>query len=166
MSERLLLFQQGVMNPVKEDPVIAELNEITVDAANSLLRGEIAAVETYGQAIDKFNDEPEVKALREIRADHEFAVRMISDYVHAVPAIAEDSSGGWGAVTKVIQATANFFGEESAIRSLLQGEELGQQAYYAALGDENVFPGFKGLIRDRLLPMVNQHIERLDAIKG
>ena len=150
--------------PKTRDPEYREKLEHCVDVCNSILRGEISAVETYDKAIEKFPDEIATQTLREIRNEHANAVEMLKESVIGMHGIPEVNSGAWGTFTSAIQATANFFGEESAVRSLQQGEELGQQAYADALGDENVLPECKQLFRDRLLPMVNQHIARLEAI--
>ncbi len=152
------------MNTTTNNEPFSEVAAKAIDQCNSLLRGEISAVETYGQAIDKFSDETEVVILKEIRDDHRRAVAYLRDRVHSLHGLAETSSGTWGTTTKAIQATANFFGEDSAIRSLQQGEELGQQAYQSAINDPDLEEETRLLVRDRLLPLVNQHITRLETL--
>ncbi len=152
------------MNTTTNNPPFSETDAKAIDHCNSLLRGEISAVETYGQAIDKFSNEPEVVILKAIRDDHRRAVTYLTDRIHSLHGLAETSSGAWGATTKAIQATANFFGEDSAIRSLEQGEELGQQAYESAINDADLEEETRLIVRDRLLPMVNQHINRLQTL--
>lgn len=141
-----------------------EVVDHCIETCNSLLRGEISAVETYGQAIEKFSAEPETRDLAEIRIEHERAVQALRENVLSMKGLPEIESGSWGSTTKAIQATANFFGENSAIRSLQQGEEIGRAAYEAALEDDQVMANCKMLIRDRLLPLVNQHITRLQSL--
>src|SRR5262245_58284213 len=45
----------------------------TTDTLNSLLRGEISAVETYLQAEDKFAGDADAESLRRMRDDHQEA---------------------------------------------------------------------------------------------
>lgn len=140
------------------------MTEHCIDACNSLLRGEISAVETYGQAIDKYAEEPEIAILIRIQSEHQKADELLRDNILEMHGVPQTESGAWGATAKAIQAAANFFGESSAIRSLQQGEELGQSAYEAALDDDQVLPECKTMIRDQLLPMVNEHITRLENL--
>ena len=49
------------------------INE-TAKVINGLCQDELAAVETYRQALDKVGEEPEADELRRIEAEHEEAV--------------------------------------------------------------------------------------------
>src|SRR6478752_64375 len=53
------------------------------DALNELLRGEISAVETYDQAIAKFEAQPLASDLRRIRDEHQHAVVALRERVTA-----------------------------------------------------------------------------------
>ncbi|MDF1825666.1 MAG: DUF2383 domain-containing protein [Verrucomicrobiales bacterium] len=148
--------------PLPNTPV--DKREHCVSVCNSLLRGEISAVETYGMVIEKFSEEPEVGILERIRSEHEQAAFQLRNRLIEMQALPETSSGAWGAIVKTVQGTANLFGEESAVKSLQQGEEIGRGAYENALEDVNVLPECKNLIRGRLLPMVTNHTDRLESI--
>ncbi len=50
----------------------------------------------------------------------------------------DKDSGAWGIFATTVQGAANLFGEDSAIHSLSQGEEMGRRDYEAALADEHV----------------------------
>lgn len=152
------------MNTTTDNQPFSDATAKAIDHCNSFLRGEISAVETYGQAIDKFSDESEVVILKAIRDEHRKAVIFLRDRIHSLHGLAETGSGAWGTTTKAIQAAANFFGEDSALRSLEQGEELGQQAYQSAINDADLDEETRLLLRDRLLPMVNQHIAKLQSL--
>lgn len=91
-------------------------------------------------------------------------MKRLRNHVVDLHGLPETSSGAWGGVTKAIQATANLFGEGSAVKSLQQGEQLGQKAYEDALGDDDVTPEVKEEIRNQLLPAVNDHINRLENV--
>ena len=152
------------MSTTIPDPVQRTKTEHCIDLCNSLLRGEISAVETYGQAIEKYSEEPEVASLIRIQSEHQKAVELLRDNILSMHGMPETESGAWGATTKAIQAVADFFGETSAIRSLQQGEELGQAAYESALENKDAMSECKLLIRNQLLPMVNEHIVRLGKL--
>lgn len=141
-----------------------EFAEASVTSCNSLLRGEISAVETYDMAIEKFRDDPEVGILVRIRSEHAQAVKTLQNLVIEMRGLPETNSGAWGAITKAIQGTANLLGENSAVKSLQQGEELGQKAYYELLENDSIVPDVKEHVRGVLLPLVNKHIERLQSV--
>jgi len=152
------------MSEQATNPAIEQATERTIFVCNSLLKGEISAIETYVQAIEKFKDDPHVGDLIRIKSEHEEATQKLRNILIEMHAAPETDSGAWGAITKGIQATANLFGENSATFSLKQGEQLGKKGYESALDDIEVKPEVKNLIRGQLLPMVNNHIERLDTV--
>ena len=49
---------------------------------NSLLRGEIAATETYNQALEKFAGQAEESELRRLRDQHRAAANTLREHVH------------------------------------------------------------------------------------
>src|SRR6476646_7792582 len=52
-----------------------------IDVLNALLRGEVAAVETYDLVIPKFEGQPQAADLEHIRAEHADAAEMLRDRV-------------------------------------------------------------------------------------
>jgi hypothetical protein len=102
-------------------------NEHCIDVCNSLLRGEISAVETYSRAIEKHASSPVVEELRRIRSEHTRAANLLSANVREMGGEPERDSGAWGMLTAAIQGTANLFGPESAVESLQKGEEIGRR---------------------------------------
>src|SRR5260370_4670762 len=77
---RVLLRRRSVMNATESLPY-------TVDYLNGLLRGEIAAVETYEQALPKVQGEPMAAEARRVREDHRVAVEAWQAEVRR--------AGGW-----------------------------------------------------------------------
>src|SRR5436309_1014334 len=75
-----------------------------VDQLNSLLRGEISAVETYDQAIRKVDDEhvSDATALRAIAQEHGENAQSLRDAIRELGGEADDSSGTWGAWAKTV----------------------------------------------------------------
>lgn len=135
-----------------------------VDLLNSLLRGEISAVETYKQAIKKVDDEhtSDALALRAIAQEHGEHAHALRDEIRRVGGEPDDSSGAWGAWAKTVEATAKLFGDASALKALKEGEEHGLKDYEEALDD--VTGPARELIVTRLIPAQQQHIQILDGM--
>ncbi len=136
-----------------------------IDVCNDLLRGELSAIETYSDTINKYTDEPEVVILRDIRGEHIDSANRLRKNVKSMGGDPDHSSGAWGGLTKAIQGTANFFGEGSAITSLKQGEEIGKTMYENALENDAVLGDCKEMIRSSLLPRVSSHILNLESLQ-
>ena len=136
-----------------------------IDVCNDLLRGELSAVETYSDTIHKYAGEPEVMILKTIREEHTDSANRLRKNVKSMGGEPDLSSGAWGGVTKAIQGTANFFGEESAIASLKRGEEIGKSMYEKALANDAVLDDCKEMVRSSLLPRVASHILNLESLQ-
>ena len=136
----------------------------TVDQLNSLLRGEISAVETYTQAIEKIQDEhsSDATALRAIAQEHGEHAQALRDEILRMGGEADDSSGPWGAWAKAVQAGAKLFGDVSALKSLKEGEEHGLKDYEEALDD--VDEKTRGLIMTKFVPAQQRHIATLEGM--
>lgn len=134
---------------------------------NSLLRGEISAVETYRMAIDKVADSDpvamdNVNLLREIASEHGQAAQLIRDQIRMLGGQASDSSGAWGAWVQTVQGTANLFGDTAALKSLKEGEEHGLKDYEEALDD--VDDSSRALIASQLIPQQQRHLSLLNQL--
>src|SRR5258708_4377043 len=105
----------------------------TVEALNSLLRGELAATETYQQALTKVSDEPGAHELRRIHVEHREAANTLRQHVHQHSGKPDQGSGAWGTFAKAIEGVAKLFGSTSALKALKEGEEQGIKSYEKAL---------------------------------
>jgi len=132
-----------------------------IEVCNSLLRGELSAIETYDQAVDRYEAEPIAADLHRIRLEHLHSVARLADNIRSMGGTPEHHSGAWGIFTKAVQGTANLFGAQSAVESLRQGELKGQHDYEQALEDEDVMPPCKDMIRQELLPQIKRHLSEL-----
>lgn len=132
------------------------------DTLNSLLRGEIAATETYQQALAKVGNEPGAAELRQIHHEHRDAANTLRQHVHQVGGKPDQGSGAWGAWAKAVESTATVFGNNTALKALKEGEEHGVKTYEDALQDECLPPECQTLIRSRLLPQTRSHIAVVD----
>jgi uncharacterized protein (TIGR02284 family) len=136
----------------------------SVDQLNSLLRGEISAVETYQQAIEKVGDEHagDAAALRAIAQEHGEDARALREAIEQLGGEADDSSGAWGAWAKTVQGVAKLFGDVSALKALKEGEEHGLKDYEEAVDD--VDDASRTLIVSRLIPNQKRHIATIDGM--
>jgi hypothetical protein len=131
---------------------------------NRLIRGELSAIETYRQALDKMKDAPEATELHAIMIDHRTAAQTWRDHVEERGGNPADSSGPWGAWAKFVEGTAKLFGNAAALKSLKEGEEHGIKQYETFLDDANADEECKELARSRFLPQARSHIPILDRL--
>lgn len=137
-----------------------------IEVCNSLLRGELSAVETYDQAIDKFREEPERRALEGIRADHERSAGKLRQHLIDMGAQPATGSGAWGSFAQAVEGTAKALGQSPALAALEQGENHGIDEYEEALRNPNVMDEIKTVIRQDLLPALSGHVAALDRLRA
>src|SRR5688572_22463284 len=103
------------------------------DTLNSLLRGEISAVETYQQALDKLGDTKGAAELRRIHVEHRDAANSLRKEIRQHGKEPEPHASAWRAFAKAVEGTAKLFGNDAAMKALKEGEELGVKDYEKAL---------------------------------
>jgi uncharacterized protein (TIGR02284 family) len=133
---------------------------------NSLLRGEMAALQTYGQVFEKLKDSdaPGVEAFHQLRRDHRDAAEALQRFVQVKGDEPSRDSGPWGAFAKTVTGTAKLFGNTAALKALKEGEEHGVKEYQDALDDQSLPSEARSLIRDTLLPRQRQHVQTIDRL--
>jgi uncharacterized protein (TIGR02284 family) len=124
--------------------------EKTLTSLNSLLRGEISAVETYRQALGKSKLVAQHIRFAECVHSHELRVTKLRDRVIALGGTPADSSGAWGTFSKIIQTGADALGEKAAVTALEEGEDHGLAEYQKAMSE--VDAESRDLIEQELLP--------------
>jgi rubrerythrin len=137
-----------------------------IDVCNSLLRGELSAIETYNQALEKFEAEVERSALQAIRSDHEASASSLREHIIDMGAEPSTDSGAWGTFAQAVEGTAKLLGESPALAALQQGEEHGIDEYEEALRNSDVMEEIKGVIRQELLPRLSEHVAALDRLRA
>lgn len=122
-----------------------------VSQLNSFLRGELSAVETYEQAIEKTASDPAVRStLLECQQSHRNRVAELSEYVRQLGGEPAMSSGLWGTFAKAVEGGAKAFGEKAAISALEEGEDHGLKDYSRDLSDLD--PTVRAYVQNRILP--------------
>ena len=129
-----------------------------------LLRGELAAVETYEQALDKIDGFPDGTRLREIHAEHVYSVNALRSRLAQYTTDIPRSSGAWGAFAKAVEGVAKLFGNTLALKALEEGEAHGIKEYERAMEKDYLSPEVKSLIVSELLPKCRSHVFTLDRM--
>jgi uncharacterized protein (TIGR02284 family) len=132
-----------------------------IAVCNRLLRGEISAIETYTQAIEKFRQSPEASLLEDMRRDHVASANRLRTNVREMGGEPSNDSGAWGAWAATIEGAAKLIGDSTALKALQEGEEHGEKEYRDALADEHVLPIHRDIVQRELLPRQLRHISML-----
>jgi len=143
---------------------MATMMEEATGTLNKLLRGEISAIETYRQALEKLDDSKNAMEIRRIHDEHIDAANVLRRHVHDHGGHPDKGSGAWGAFAKAVEGTAKLFGNAAAMKALKEGEEQGVSDYESALKDDNLLQDCKNLIQTKLLPQTRAHIPVLDHL--
>ncbi len=134
------------------------------DAINSLLRGELSAIESYDQVLEKYATNAAVQDLRAIRVEHFAAARLLREQVQTAGGEPTDSSGPWGVFAGLVTGTAKVLGLKPVVSALQQGEELGISDYTAALENDSIPVDCRNAIASELLPMCRKHVAVLTKL--
>jgi uncharacterized protein (TIGR02284 family) len=136
----------------------------TLDTLNSLLGGELAATETYQQALEEFGKEPGADYLRQMHAEHRDAANRLRLAVRRHGGTPVHDSGAWGSFAMAVEGAAKLFGNAAALKALKEGEEHGVREYRKALEDNDLPVDCRNLIVGTLLPQTELHVSTLDGL--
>jgi hypothetical protein len=136
----------------------------SVDKLNEFLRGEISAVETYRQALEKITSGATRVQLEQCRRSHEDRVSLLRQSIVKVGGEPVASSGAWGSFAKLAEGGAKVFGEKAAIAALEEGEDHGLKLYR---GDdiEKLDSAAQQLVLSDLLPAQERTHRALSELK-
>jgi uncharacterized protein DUF2383 len=136
----------------------------TVDALNGFLRGEISAVETYRQAIDKLGSSSTwTSRLEDCRRSHEQRVAKLRAQVAQLGGEPAKDSGAWGAFARLVEGGAKAFGERAAVAALEEGEDHGLKLYRGDLDKLDAIS--RRLVETDLLPEQEQTHRFMSTLK-
>lgn len=106
----------------------------SIDALNALLRGELSAVETYEQALAKF-DEVIPQELRDCLRSHRMRTERLTQRIVELGGTPSEGSGLWGAFARLFEGSAKLLGQASTVAALEEGEDHGMELYENRLTD-------------------------------
>ena len=139
-------------------------SEKDIDKLNDFLKSEIAAVETYSQAIEKTgNSSTVVQRLVELRQSHSSRAQLLRQQIVALGGEPAEGSGMWGAFTKLVEGGAKAFGEKAALQALEEGEDKGLQEYRDEMDD--LSEGMRSFIASQILPEQQRSHDTMSRMK-
>ncbi len=95
----------------------------TIDQLNVFLRGELAAVETYAQALRGRSAFSAKTELSTCQRSHEKRAEALKNKIASLGGDPAPTSGIWGTWERAVEAGAVALGENVAISALEQGED-------------------------------------------
>jgi len=140
---------------VDSDRVVASLNK--------LLRGELSAVDSYTQALEKLRDSAFIPDLTECRRSHEERVALLRQQVVQFGGTPAEGSGPWGSFARVVAAGAKLFGEKAALGALEEGEDHGLKLYRGEI--DKLDATARDVVQRSLLPEQERTHQVMSAIK-
>jgi rubrerythrin len=138
-----------------------------VNDLNAALRGELAAIETYGQALNKLRPEhgndPKFAQLSQILEQHDQAAARLQSLIRLHGGSATTDSGAWGTWSNTVMGAARLFGDRSALKALKEGEESGIKHYRQILDDSSVPSDLRSEVTT-LMQRSQEHVRQLDQM--
>ena len=97
---------------------------------NTALKGEHMAIESFDYYIQDAKDEDTKKSLMDIQQQHKFHAMQLSERIQHLGGNPVNSSGVTGVMAELKnKVTPKKYVDNNMIKSIVQGEELGIQAY-------------------------------------
>ena len=144
---------------------MSTITQDCIDVCNSLLRGELSAVETYRQAQEKFAGQSQAVTLADLKTTHEAHAARIREHILSMGGEPSTSSGVWGTFVQAVEGTAKIFGEAATLQALIEGESLGLAEYENVLDHDDVMETIKTVYRTEFIPTLRRNIEILESLK-
>lgn len=140
--------------------------EAGVKWLNRLLRGEIAAIETYEIALkDESLHNAEARTLlSQNLMEHREARTNLEKLVFKWRGEPDTSSGLWGSFTDTLTAAAKALSTKLAIETLIRGEEHGRSDYEDMLEEMRPESELANFCRDMIRGQ-ERHLRRLELAK-
>jgi uncharacterized protein (TIGR02284 family) len=140
-----------------------------IETLNKLLKDELAATETYQQALDKFRKDvliAEAEDLLPVYEGHKQAVSSLQAQIRQLGGAPSEGSGVWGSWAEMIMEGANVLGKQAVLTVLQKGEKSGEEDYKDALQNSKLPSDVRSLIEAKLLPAQQSHIRILNRLLG
>ena len=145
----------AVLSSIDDQPMVS------IGAFNELLRGEIAATETYGHAAETWEGS-EANTLRACQRSHEGRMILLRRRIESLGGHAVQDSGLWGMVARSAERAAFINGPQAVLRALWEGEDHVleiQQSEISVLDEESY-----ELVRDVLHPQQQETLALVRAL--
>lgn len=148
-----------------DDCNISDMSMNTEKELQTLLSGEVAAAETYTQAIDALPTQHQHHhLLRGLRERHGDAIKYFHDELQKRGVEPQASSGAWGHFAKAVEGSALMVSNKLALKALRAGEERGLAEYLSAARSANLAAEHRTYIETKLVPAQHHHVSKLDKV--
>lgn len=142
----------------------AELST-TLTFLNTLLRGELSAVETYELALRQFAfDQDTTARLRACLRSHLRRSEALRRAVCRQGGLPSELCGIWGSLARVLELPARARSPASAIEALHRGETYARRDYEAGADQGTLAPPARDLVWTRLAPEQRQTLATLTRV--
>lgn len=121
-----------------------------IEQLQSFFRGEVSAVETYGQALSHESLKPFVEVLRRCQRSHQARVDLLREEIRRLGGEVPQGSGLWGAFAKTVQGAANVLSAKAAIAVLEEGEDHGMRDYETDI--DKLDAATRSFVREYIFP--------------
>jgi uncharacterized protein (TIGR02284 family) len=135
----------------------------SVNTLNSFLRGEMSAVETYRQALEKVDEQPVRATLQECLESHQRRVSLIASRIQNLGGKPSTESGVWGFFAKAVEGGAKILGTKPAVAALEQGEDHGRDDYKRDI--EQLDATSRQLVESQILPEQERTHRAMSTLK-
>lgn len=137
--------------------------EKTVDTLNSFLRGEISAVETYRQAMEKITEPNLRPQLEQCSRIHQESASKLRNRISQLGGKPSEGSGPWGGFAKLVEGGAKLFGTKAALAALEEGEDHGLRLYRDDL--DKLDASTRSFVEGELLAAQQRSHDTMSALK-
>jgi uncharacterized protein (TIGR02284 family) len=141
----------------------ATTNADLVSTLNGFLRGEMSAVETYRQAIEKVEDGALRAQLQELSRSHADRAALLRNRIGQLGGAPAESSGAWGSFAKLFEGGAKAFGVKAALAALEEGEDHGKKLYRDDL--DKLDASTRSFVETELMPEQQQSHDLMSRLK-
>jgi uncharacterized protein (TIGR02284 family) len=138
-------------------------NEKVVDTLNSFLRGELSAVETYRQGMEKITDPALRTVLEQNSQSHQERAAKLRNRIAQLGGKPSEGSGPWGGFAKLVEGGAKAFGVKAALAALEEGEDHGLRMYKDDL--DKLDTSTRSFVEGELLPVQQRSHDAMSALK-
>ncbi|NLE88793.1 MAG: DUF2383 domain-containing protein [Myxococcales bacterium] len=137
--------------------------EKDIKQLNSFLRGELSAVQSYDQCLEKIESPQLGDTLRELRQSHLERARLLEQKVSQLGGKPSKDTGAWGGFAKLVERGATAFGEKAAIMALEEGEDHGRDDYKRDIGALSA--ECQAFVRGRIMPEQQRTHDTVSRLK-
>lgn len=143
---------------------MTNITEQDIRQLNSFLRGELSAVETYQQCIEKMEDRAFAAELGSLQDSHRRRAELIRARVRQLGGEPADGSGVWGSFARLAEGTAKIFGASAAVSALEEGEDHGRDDYQRDV--HNLSPAERRFVEMEIIPEQQRTHDALSRIES